>query len=106
MTNKEKNTSASSQHSSQVTNGIYEIKVKGHLDDHWKPWFAGMILNYETAGEPEEEYTLITGPIVDQPALHGLLAKIRDLNLTLISVRRISLENSDGSERNQIMLDS
>ena len=98
MTNNAKNTSELSQHSSQSTNGVYELKVNGHLDDHWKPWFEGMILDYETAGEPEQEYTLITGPIVDQPALHGLLAKIRDLNLTLISVKRLSPGNSDSTE--------
>ena len=82
----------------------YEIKIKGHLNDHWEPWFEGMNLKYETDGE--EQYTLISGPVADQPALHGLLAKIRDLNLTLISVRRISPENSDSSEGNQVMLDS
>ena len=104
MTNQGKHTVSSKQNSSPCNNEVYEIKIQGHLNDHWQPWFEGMSLKYETAGE--EQYTLISGSVVDQPALHGLLAKIRDLNLTLISVRRIIPENSDSSEQNQIMLDS
>ncbi len=106
MANNTKDHSDESQHSLQVTNGVYEIKVKGHLDNHWEPWFEGMSLYYETDVEPEQECTLINGPIVDQPALHGLLAKIRDLNLTLISVRRIVPEDSDGMETDQMTPDS
>lgn len=68
--------------------GIYEIKIRGLLDDHWGQWFEGMSLERQENVEAGQECTLITGPIVDQPALHGLLAKIRDLNLTLISVRK------------------
>ena len=61
----------------------YEIRIKGHLDPHWSDWFAGLKLTY-----PEEDETLLSGPIPDQAALHGLLERIRDLNLTLISVTR------------------
>lgn|SRR5512138_535759 len=74
--------------------GVYEIKIKGHLDDHWQQWFEGMVLKHVENCESGLECTLITGPIIDQPALHGLLAKIRDLNLTLISIREITPKNS------------
>lgn len=59
----------------------YEIKIKGHLDQHWSDWFAGMKLTYLEGDE-----TLLSGPLPDQAALHGLLERIRDLNMTLISV--------------------
>lgn len=61
---------------------IYAIRVRGVLDPGWSAWFAGM--RVESAG-PEE--SVILGPVADQAALHGLLAKIRDLGLPLISVR-------------------
>ncbi len=68
---------------------IYEIKVQGHLDQVWSKWFEEMTLTYDENCERGAAYTLITGPVIDQPALHGLLTKIGNLNLTLISVRRI-----------------
>ncbi len=63
----------------------YEIKIKGHLDPHWSDWFMGLTL---TGLEGDE--TLLSGSLPDQGALHGLLERIRDLNLTLISVNRCS----------------
>lgn len=99
MTNERKHPVESDQQASQNRNGVYEIKVKGLLDEHWKSWFEGMTLRCATNGEPRQEYTLITGPIVDQPALHGLLAKIRDLNLILISVREIRPDESETQEK-------
>ena len=62
----------------------YEVKIKGHLDPHWSDWFAGLKLTYSLEGDE----TLLSGSLPDQGALHGLLERIRDLNLTLISVNR------------------
>ena len=59
----------------------YEIKINGHLDPHWSDWFMGLKLTHLEGDE-----TLISGSLPDQGALHGLLERIRDLNLTLISV--------------------
>ena len=63
----------------------YEIRVEGVLDAGWSAWFDGM----EVAGDEGGRQTTITGPVVDQAALHGLLAKVFDLGLPLISVRRL-----------------
>jgi hypothetical protein len=103
MTSQGKHTASSKQNSSPCNNGVYEIKIKGHLDDHWKPWFEGMVLKYEMNAGQEQEYTLMTGPVADQPALHGLLAKIRDLNLILISIRKICPEpEKENHEQNSL----
>ena len=61
----------------------YEIRVEGVLDEHWSDWFDGM----QITSEPDD-VTVIAGPVTDQAALHGLLIRIRDLGLQLISVRR------------------
>ncbi len=60
----------------------YEIRVEGELDARWSDWFEGLEVTSDASGQ-----TTITGPVADQAALHGLLAKIRDLGLPLISVR-------------------
>ena len=59
----------------------YEIKIKGRLDDRWSKWFAGLRIDYL-----EGDVTLLSGMLPDQGALHGLLERVRDLNLTLVSV--------------------
>ena len=59
----------------------YEINIKGHLDERWSDWFAGLKLTYL-----EGDVTLLSGLLPDQGALHGLLERVRDLNLTLLSV--------------------
>jgi hypothetical protein len=60
---------------------IYQIRIKGHLSPQWTDWFEGLVIALEDNGE-----TLLTGPVVDQAALYGLLKKVRDLGLPLISV--------------------
>lgn len=82
--------------------GMYEIKIKGILDKHWNQWFEGMTLKRVKNVESGQECTLITGLIADQPALHGLLAKIRDLNLILVSVQRI---NSETNKKDDMPID-
>jgi len=69
---------------------IYKIRVKGHLGRHWTDWFEGMAITLEDNGD-----TLITGPVVDQAALHALLKKVRDLGITLISVNSIEHGHAD-----------
>jgi hypothetical protein len=59
---------------------VYQIRIKGHLDPLWSEWFEGLTLTLEENGD-----TLLTGPVVDQAALHGLLKKIRDSGLPLVS---------------------
>ena len=62
----------------------YRLRVEGHLDDHWSPWFSDLTLTHEGDGT-----TSLTGVVSDQAELHGLLTKIRDLGVTLISVEAI-----------------
>ena len=71
----------------------YKIRVKGHLDPRRSEWFEGLTITPLEGGE-----TSLSGPVVDQAALHGLLAKIRDLNLTLISVTRVEPKPTPGGK--------
>jgi len=72
---------------------VYQIKIKGHLGRHWTDWFGGLTITLEEDGD-----TLLTGPVVDQAALHGLLKKVRDLGMPLISVSPIEPGLADISE--------
>ena len=72
---------------------IYQIRIKGHLGCQWTEWFGGLTITMEDSGE-----TLLTGPVVDQAAMYGLLKKVRDLGMPLISVNRIELSREDGSD--------
>jgi hypothetical protein len=67
--------------------GVYRIRVKGNLDEKWSDWFDRFTIMPQANDE-----TLLTGPVADQCALHGLLAKIRDLGLPLLSVERVENE--------------
>ena len=72
--------------------GSYEIRLKGRLDARWAAWFEGLSLTHEGDGT-----TVIHGLVVDQAALHGLLNKVRDLGLPLVSVTRVGPTGSDAS---------
>jgi len=63
---------------------VYQIRIKGHLDDQWRDWFENATITLTEDGD-----TLLTCPVVDQAALHGLLKKVRDLGMPLLSVNRI-----------------
>lgn len=78
-----------SQHDDSTTYAdhapLYEIRLKGHLGREWADWFGGMAIHLTEDGD-----TLLTGPVADQAALHGLLKKVRDLGLPLISVQCVN----------------
>jgi hypothetical protein len=73
--------------------GCYEIRLKGHLGSQWTDWFGGLTITLEEDGD-----TLLTGPIVDQAALHGLLKKVRDLGMPLVSVSPLEHGQADQSD--------
>ena len=72
---------------------VYQIRIKGHLGRQWTDWFGGLTITLEDNGD-----TLLTGPVVDQAALHGLLRKVRDLGMPLLSVIRVKPGQADASE--------
>jgi hypothetical protein len=69
---------------------VYQIRIKGHLDNQWTEWFDGLTITLEENGE-----TLLTGPVMDQAALHGLLKKVRDLGMPLLSINGVAAEDSN-----------
>ena len=74
----------------------YQIRIKGHLGFQWTDWFGGLAITLEDNGD-----TLLTGPVVDQAALHGLLRTVRDLGIPLVSVRSIQQDESVASEEGE-----
>jgi len=70
---------------------VYQIRIKGHLGSQWAEWFEGLTITLESNGD-----TLLTGPVVDQAALHGLLKKVRDLGMPLVSVSPV--EHGQGGQ--------
>jgi hypothetical protein len=66
---------------------VYQIRIKGHLGSQWSDWFEGQTITLEDNGD-----TLITGPVVDQAALYGLLKRVRDIGLILVSLTQIQSE--------------
>jgi hypothetical protein len=72
---------------------VYQIKIKGHLGSEWTDWFGGLTITLEDNGD-----TLLTGPVVDQAALHGLLRKVRDLGMPLLSVKSVKPGQADASD--------
>jgi len=75
---------------------VYQIRLKGHLGDEWTDWFEGLTIILEEGG-----HTLLTGPVVDQAALHGLLKKVRDLGLPLVSVSPVRPSLTDAADLKQ-----
>ena len=71
----------------------YEIRLKGHLEARWEQWFDGLTITLE-----EDGCTLLSGLLADQSALHGILKKVRDLGLTLLSVNSVEPEDKEGPE--------
>ena len=72
---------------------VYQIRIHGHLGRQWTDWFGGLTITPEANGD-----TLLTGPVVDQAALHGLLRKVRDLGLPLLSVMRLQPAHADAAD--------
>jgi hypothetical protein len=72
---------------------VYQIRIKGHLGGQWTDWFGGLTITLEDNGD-----TLLAGPVVDQAALHGLLKKVRDLGMPLVSVSPVEPGQADVTE--------
>jgi hypothetical protein len=72
---------------------VYQIRIKGHLGREWTDWFGGLTIKREENGE-----TLLSGPIADQAALHGVLRKVRDLGMPLLSVKCVKPDEIDASD--------
>ena len=72
---------------------VYRIRLKEKLDQRWSAWLGGLRVNHEANGE-----TVLTGEVVDQAALYGLLSKVRDLHLTLISVSSLEVDSPSKEE--------
>jgi hypothetical protein len=85
----------SDAHADQPT--VYVIRLKGYLDHQWTDWFGGLAITLEANGE-----TLLTGPVVDQAALHGLLRKVPDLGMPLLSIRVRDCRSSGDHQKGEV----
>ena len=83
------------QNQNEPDGETYVIRLQGHLDDSWADWFDGLTFTHESDGT-----TTLTGEILDQAALHGVLKKIRDLGLPLLSVNHLELDLGASSKEN------
>ncbi len=72
---------------------VYEIRIKGHLEARWVKWFDGLAITLDENGN-----TLLSGPVADQAALHGLLKKVRDVGLPLLSVNPVQINRTNSIE--------
>lgn len=72
---------------------VYQIKINGHLGDQWADWFDGLTITLEEDGN-----TLLTGTVIDQAALHGLLKKVRDLGMPLLSINSVEISPQDNEK--------
>ena len=96
MTGQKRYKVMSNEHEPKTTPGqpvVYQIRIKGHLGSQWTDWFEGLTITLEEDGD-----TLLTGPVVDQAALHGLLKKVRDLGMPLVSVSPLEHGQVDQSD--------
>jgi hypothetical protein len=75
---------------------IYKIRIAGHLSPQWMNWFEGLTITLEVDGN-----TLLSGPVADQAALHGLLKKVRDLGMPLVSVNQIQFDETHRNQSNR-----
>ena len=76
---------------------VYQFRIKGHLGQQWINWFQGLTITLEEDGN-----TLLNGPVIDQSALHGILKKIRDLGMPLLSVNSVETGIQDASDNTQV----
>jgi hypothetical protein len=73
---------------------VYQIRIRGHLSPQWQDWFEGLTITLGQDGD-----TLLTGPVIDQAALHGILKRVRDLGMPLLSVNSVGPGRQDVSDR-------
>jgi hypothetical protein len=99
-------TSKTNSESEKAQPMVYQIRIKGHLGREWTDWFEGLTITALDGGE-----TLLIGPVVDQAALYGLLKKVRDIGMPLLSVNHVQANQADApavkhySEKNEMMIE-
>ena len=89
----------SNEINSEIDSGqpmVYQIRIKGHVGRQWSDWFGDLTIQLQDNGE-----TLLTGPVVDQAALHGVIKKVRDVGMPLLSVNRVKHGQADASDVKQ-----